>query len=186
MNRAADLRRSAFLADADALHRRLGDRAGTAWDPNIRSDPAAVDAALLALPVRDGLFLEWGSGLGVIAGLAALRGFDAHGIELRPELVHEARALVARHGIDATFARGTFVPSDYEDDPRVLDEDLLHEGSGPDGYEALGLDLDEFDVVFGFPWPGEEALFLDLFDRHARPGAALLLNLGRDGVVRAR
>src|SRR5258706_176458 len=38
-------------------------------------------------------FCEWGSGLAAVAGLAALSGFDACGIEIEGELVDEAKRL---------------------------------------------------------------------------------------------
>src|SRR5579859_385397 len=38
-------------------------------------------------------FCEWGSGLGVVTGLAAMLGFDACGIEIEPSLVTAARRL---------------------------------------------------------------------------------------------
>src|SRR5262245_60803488 len=40
-------------------------------------------------------FCEWGSGFGVVAGLAAFLGFEAWGIEIEAELVEAARTLAA-------------------------------------------------------------------------------------------
>src|SRR5262245_14280584 len=44
-------------------------------------------------------FLEWGSGLGIVACLAAELGFDAIGIEIEPALVAIAEAFAAKHHI---------------------------------------------------------------------------------------
>ena len=41
--------------------------------------------------------LEWGSGFGVVAGLGALLGLDAHGIEIDGDLVTSANELLAEH-----------------------------------------------------------------------------------------
>lgn len=172
----------ALLADADAEERAIEAARDGAFDSFITSDYVAVWRALERLDPNGRTFLEWGSGLGVIALLARIRGFDAYGIELQPDLVRRARALAERHGLDARFADGTFFPADFEEDVRLHDEDLIHGAEGADGYEELGVALDEFDVVFGFPWPGEEELFLDLFRRGAGGHATLLLNLGRDGI----
>ena len=35
--------------------------------------------------------------------------------------------------------------------------------TGPDGYDELELEPDDFDVVFAYPWPGEEQVIFDLF-----------------------
>jgi hypothetical protein len=41
-------------------------------------------------------------------------------------------------------------------------------------YEDLGLDVDDFDLIFAFPWPNDEELTEQLFDRFAANGALLL------------
>ena len=48
-------------------------------------------------------------------------------------------------------------------------------GTGPSGYLQLGMALDDFDVVFGYPWSGEAPLMLDLMRQYGRPDALLLL-----------
>ena len=42
--------------------------------------------------------------------------------------------------------------------------------------------LDDFDVVFGYPWGREEPVMLDLMKRYGSPGALLLLHGVNDGV----
>ena len=172
-----------LIADVDRTHRRLGERSGTRWDRHVLSDPMAAYDALMTLPHREGMFLEWGSGLGVVSLIAARLGFDAHGIEIEPHLVDEANALASRHGLRATFVHGDFIPADHDPDPEVLDETLFHEASGPDGYAELGLDPADFDVIYGFPWPGDEAFLIDLFEAVARDGAILVANLSSDGML---
>src|SRR5438874_757560 len=55
-------------------------------------------------------FCEWGSGLGVVACLAALLGFDACGIEADGELVEAADQLADQFDLPVRFARGNFLP----------------------------------------------------------------------------
>ena len=43
--------------------------------------------------------------------------------------------------------------------------------------------LDDFDLVYGYPWEGEEPMMRDLMRRYGAPGARLLLN-GVDPGVR--
>ena len=43
-----------------------------------------------------------------------------------------------------------------------------------DTYSELGLEIDEFDIVFCFPWPTDENLTAEIFDRCASTGALLL------------
>ena len=42
--------------------------------------------------------------------------------------------------------------------------------------------LDDFDVVFGYPWQGEHAMMLDLLKQYGNPEATLLLHDTNDGV----
>lgn len=127
-------------------------------------------------------FLEWGSGLGIVAVAAALLGFDAHGIEWDEAMVQEAERLAARHGVRVPFVAGSFVPPGSD---RLLDRAELGTRTvlqSDDAYDRLERDLDEFDVVFAYPWPEEEALYRGLFARHAADGAVLVLYGQLDGV----
>jgi hypothetical protein len=164
------------------------------WDRFSRSrDPdefhpfiaAEYEVVLNALiPFRgEGLrFLEWGSATGVITILADLLGFEAYGIELDGELVAIARELASRHGSSATFARGSFIPQGYRWRPPGGDGRMGTVGQGSSGYLELGRHLDEFDVVFAFPWGGEEPMMLDLMTAYGKRGALLLLNTVNRGV----
>jgi hypothetical protein len=131
----------------------------------------AVEEAELA-PGR--LFCEWGSGFGVVTGLAAMLGFDAFGIEVEGELVEEARRLADDFELAVEFVQGSFIPPGDE----VLVEDL--DGfswltTTADGaHDELGLGPDDFDLIFAYPWPDEQRAIGELFERHGRPGALLL------------
>jgi hypothetical protein len=156
------------------------------FHPFVAADYDAVLDALIADRQPGRRFLEWGSASGVITVLADLLGFDACGIELDAALVADARALAARAGSRARFVAGSFLPTGYrwrapdgDDDPGTI-------GDGPSGYLQLGLALDDFDVVFGYPWSGEAPMMRDLMQRYGRPDALLLLNDITHGVRRYR
>jgi len=140
---------------------------------------AEIAAANLATGHR---FIEWGSGIGVIACLASCLGFDAVGIEIEQKLVNMANHLAADHNIDVEFACGSFVPDGIV--PRVdwVDGVAWLTTEGHDGYEILDLDADDFDIVFAYPWPGEEQVIFDLFADTAAVGSLLLTYHGIDGV----
>jgi hypothetical protein len=127
-------------------------------------------------------FLEWGSGIGAVTCLGVLTGFDAVGIEIEPKLVGIAEDLAEQHGIATQFARGSFVPSDAEIRVEASGEFAWLSTGGPDGYLELQLEPDDFDVIFAYPWPGEEQVIFDLFENCASVGALLLTYHGQDGL----
>ena len=131
-------------------------------------------------------FCEWGSGLGVVSCLAATLGLDAWGIETEPALVRAARRLAADFGLPVEFVRGSFIPAGAEAGlTRGHDFAWLSRGGTRPAYEVMGLGVEEFDLVFAYPWPDEEALIEGLFEGHARAGA-MLLTYHADGALRLR
>ena len=48
------------------------------------------------------------------------------------------------------------------------------------GHRALDLGPDDFDVIFAYPWPDEESLTADLFERWGQVGAVLVTYHTRD------
>jgi hypothetical protein len=131
-------------------------------------------------------FLEWGSAMGVITILADMLGFEACGIELDEQLVRHARELAASRGSAARFAAGSFLPTGYRYGRRTGDDRIGTIGTGPSGYLELGIPLDDFDVVFGYPWTGEEPVLLDLMSEYGRSDALLLVYSGNDGITTYR
>lgn len=127
-------------------------------------------------------FCEWGSGAGVVACLAATVGFDARGIEFEPALVDLARRLAAAHGLAARFHVGNLVPTAGQRIAESVGELEWLAVGGPDPYEEMGLDVEDFDVIFAYPWPGEQEVIERLFGRFAADGALLLTYNGQDGI----
>jgi hypothetical protein len=124
---------------------------------------------------------EWGSAMGVNTILADLLGYEAYGIEIDPGLVATARALAARFDSRAVFAVGSFLPAGYTWRSASGDSRLGTIGQAPSAYYELGHALDDFDVVFGYPWSGEEPIMHDVMRRYGRRGARLLMH-GAAGV----
>lgn len=127
-------------------------------------------------------FCELGSGFGVVSMLAASMGFDAIGIEIEPVLVKEASRLAKRLKNNASFYCGSFIPHgilDLLDIERDVDNVLLQEDNI---FEEIGLGIEDFDLLFAFPWPGEELFFERLFDQRGASGSMLLTYHGRDGM----
>jgi hypothetical protein len=152
------------------------------FHPFVAADYDVVLEALLPLRAPGVRFLEWGSATGVITIMADLLGFEAYGIEIDDHLVGCARDLTARSGSGAQFAGGSFLPSGYRS-RRNHDGRLGTIGYGSSGYLDLGIPLDDFDIVFGYPWSGEEPIMLDLMNRYGRVDARLLLNSTSGGVT---
>lgn len=144
----------------------------------VPSDYAAVYRALQHIQNRHlaagTTFCEWGSGFGVIAGLAAMLEFDACGIEIEDELHQAAMQLAADFEVPVDFAQGTFIPEGGDCYTDELDNLSWLRMAGGDAYQELGLELDDFDIVFVYPWPGEERFVEELFDHFASVGALLL------------
>lgn len=149
----------------------------------VAADYDAVLVALLAQRAPSLRFLELGSATGVIAIMADLLGYQAFGIELDSGLARRARRLAETYNSNARFVIGSFLPSGYRWQPKPSDGTIETLGQGLSGYLELGFALDEFDVVFGFPWGGEDTMMLDLMKRYGRPNALLLLYSVDEGVA---
>jgi hypothetical protein len=137
-------------------------------------------------------FLEWGCGFAVVACMASRLGFTAIGIEAEPTLLSNSDATVRDWDVAVERVHGNFLPPGAEsmaDDPTL--PSLGH--AVPCAYRQLGLDLDDFAIVYAYPWPGEDEFHEAVFDRYAAPGALLLmfcgpndLRLGRKRPSRSR
>jgi len=127
-------------------------------------------------------FVEWGSGAGVVACLAGMLGWDSVGIEIEQDLVDIAQGLAEDHQAQVEFVCGSFVPEDCHADLTEQRDINWLRTDGVDAYEWLGLDPDDFDLVFAYPWPGEEQIVFDIFAESAAVGALLLTYHGQEGI----
>jgi hypothetical protein len=146
------------------------------WHPFVPGDYERVLEALRPLHAPGLRFLEWGSATGVVTIISDLLGFEPYGIELDSRLVEIARGLAARYESRSRFAEGSFLPAGYRWRPSSGDGRMGTIGHGPSGYPELGHPLEDFDVVYAYPWGGEEPMMLDLMRRYGRKGARLLLH----------
>jgi hypothetical protein len=131
-------------------------------------------------------FCEWGAGFGVAAMLAALRGMEAVGIEVESRLVEQADLVANTLGNSARFYHGSFVPRGVAGLAEFACEVKNVDTDEDDTYDEIGYGLDEFDLFFAFPWPGEEGFFEHIFATCASDGALLLTYHGREGMRLSR
>jgi hypothetical protein len=148
------------------------------WHPFVPADYERVLEALLTLRAPGLRFLEWGSATGVITIMADLLGYEAYGIEVDAELVDVARRLAERFGSGARFAAGSFIPSGYKTRSRRADPRLGTIDQGSSAYPELGRPLEDFDLVYGYPWSGEESVMVDIMRCYGGREARLLINAG--------
>ena len=178
---------SALLRDADQLASRMEAHPDGPPLGFVPCDYARVANALGAVMEHQlatgSTFCEWGSGLGAVTSLASLYGFDSCGIEIEPTLVSESRALAARHNLAVSFVEGSYIPPAADRLTVPVGEDFFWMVTEPDrAYETLDREIEDFSVVFAFPWPAESHLITHLFERHAASGA-LLLTYHHNGTV---
>lgn len=130
------------------------------------------------------VFCEWGSGFGVVASLAASVGFEAYGIEIEETLVDHAEQLAADYDHPVRFVSGSFIVSGAESivEKSVSSDVFWLDTEADDAYADLGLEPDDFDVIFAYPWPGEDDVITGLFDHCAAQGALLMTYSYLDGV----
>jgi len=181
------------LSDAELLaeFRLLWRDAANLWDAHeneaafegyVGSDFDAAYRVLKSFQGRAATFLEWGSGLGVVAIMAARMGFESSGIEIQPGLVDLAQTLAQKYHADATFVCGSFVPDDFEPDASVGDEFFRTDSDSASGYDQLDRELADFDLVYAYPWPDEQGLFNSIMRRCGGRRAVLIRYDNREGI----
>ncbi len=174
---------AALLEDADERIRewfsRREDRSVSGFVPSDYPSAWRALCAVADLGLDPGLFLEWGSGFGVVTAMASILGHEAHGIEIDSDLAERARDLVDEHAPDASIHFGSYFPNGF--DAVEDDDEFLSVLPGPAAYDDVGHEVRDFDVVYVFPWPGTESMHLELFDRTASPGAILVSHQGLEG-----
>lgn len=125
--------------------------------------------------------LEWGCGFAVVAALASRLGLDVVGIEAEQRLLEEAQSTVRQFAAPVELVCGNFLPPGAEALAHRPDFPSLGHRV-PCGYQQIGADLDDFALVFGYPWPGEWTFHEAVFARYGAPGALLVLFYGPNDV----
>ena len=175
--------------------KRLWKEAASIWDKHqnepafegyVSADYLAVYRSLQNFQGRCTTFLEWGSGLGVVAIMAAQLGFEAYGIEIEPELVEHSCKLAERYGSTAKFACGSFIPTEYEEASFEGEEFQRTICDAASGYEELDMELRDFDLVYAYPWPEEHLVFRSMVKRCGAAHAVLVCYDNREGISTTR
>ncbi len=126
-------------------------------------------------------FLEWGSGFAVVTALASSLGMDAIGIESEPTLFAQGQQTLADWHVAAELIHGNFLPHGADrlaDDPTL--PSLGHDERN--AYDTLELDLDDFAIIYAYPWPGEDDFLEAVFAHYAADGAYLMMFCGPNDV----
>lgn len=180
---------AAFISEADRRCDAFYDQELNKRFPRyVPSEPAQIYAALKfvteqALPLGN-TFVEWGSGFGVATGLAALLGYHATGIEIETQLAQLAIQLLADKGITADILCTSYIPDGFISYDALGGSELERDDSFGQRlehapcYEGMNQDIEEVDVFFVYPWPGEQEMMLKLFDQVAGEGAILIAYYG--------
>jgi hypothetical protein len=100
-----------------------------------------------------GRFCEWGSGFGIVTGMAEILGFDARGIEINPKLADASRQLFVDLGLTSRIQTGDYLANRHE-----------------------------ADVYFVYCWPGMLAATEECFLAVAPAGAKLLICHGQSDI----
>ena len=127
-------------------------------------------------------FLEFGSGFGAVTILASIHGMTASGIEIEQPLVDQANSLADQLQVDADFYCGSFIPRNIDGYANLAAEVQHVDTSAGDVYDQMGVNVDDFDMMFAFPWPGENGFFESVFERTAAQGALFLTHNGIEGI----
>lgn len=126
--------------------------------------------------------LEWGSGLGVVSIMASRMGFDAYGIEAESVLLEYSEEFAERYGPATRFAHGSFIPNDFVWNPGDGEEVNRTVIDMPAAYEQFDMELDEFDLVYAYPWPEERDLYHNILRDFGRRDVLMLIYDGREGI----
>tara|TARA_R110002049_G_scaffold46487_1_gene135126 strand:- start:72512 stop:73174 length:663 start_codon:yes stop_codon:yes gene_type:complete len=167
-------------SDAQKIWDRYQDT--PAFSGYVSADYLAVYRALLPLCGTGMTFLEWGSGLGVVTIMANRMGFDACGIEAESGLVEHARELSRAYAPRAVFAMGSFFPDQFVGDETVTSATGRTIRNVNSAYGEIGKQLDEFDLVYAYPWPNERMLYRSVMRECGRRGAIFLTYDSRSGM----
>lgn len=195
MNRHNDISEDEVDADLLEEFQSLWNEAEELWckyqeTPAFRgyvsADYPAILEYLCKLRSQAATFLEWGSGLGVVAIMASRLGFEACGIENEPILVEHARTLAEKYGPEARFGLGTFIPDEFDWNPAAGDQTDGTVLGDQSAYEELDMELVDFDLVYAYPWPDELTLFKNIMRACGAPQSLFLSYDAREGVALAK
>ena len=157
-----------------------------AWHSYVSADFEAVFNTLYEMRGMYSTFLEWGSGLGVVTIMASRLGFEAYGIEAEARLVEHSQDFAEFHAPEATFAEGSFIPTDYDWDPESGGDVYRSSIGSADAYDQLGMEIQDFDLIYCYPWPDEHPLLHAIIRQFGRPDTTLITYDACEGMAVTR
>ncbi len=89
--------------------------------------------------------------------------------------------------VPVELVNGSFIPEGVED--LIVGAFAAHDGelalhTDPDrAYEEIDYAINDFDIIFAYPWPNDVELTLKIFDRCAARGAMLLAYYDVDSIA---
>lgn len=167
-------------ADVDALWERHQEE--PAFHGYVSADYQAVYDSLTQLQGRALTVLEWGSGLGVVTIMASRMGFEAYGIEAEAGLVEFSEDLAMGYGPTAKFIQGSFIPDQFLWNPANGANVIRTAIDAASAYANLQMGIQDFDLIYSFPWPRERILHHRILRQFARPEAWFLCFDVRQGI----
>ncbi len=159
-----------LISEAQILLQQFWDR----WhqkpiEQYVACDFEYVARALFTLQERglvDGsTFVSGGCGFGIVTGLASLLGWEAIGIEAEPFWSPRLENCLQRLQIPCEIWRAIFCP----EEPSVWRtvNRITHRCSiAFPAYESKDFDIDDFSIIFAYPWPGEEYFLESVLPRN--------------------
>lgn len=167
-------------AEADQLWER--HQGAPAFHGYVSADYMAVYDSLAQLKGRVTTFVEWGSGLGVATIMASRMGFEAYGIEAEADLIEYSEDFAQTYGPEARFAQGSFIPDEFEWNPGNGEEVIRTIIDAAAAYDALDMELRDFDLIYTYPWPDEHTLYHSIIRQFGRRDTLLLIYDAREGI----
>ncbi len=172
-----------FLRAVDGLVEQYRVNTATTFRGFVPSNYLAIYQCLRLVYDSDLLcgdrFCEWGSGVSVVASLAAMVGYESHGIEYDNKLCMVAEGICEDFDVPVKLVNGSFIPDGVEDLIEnafaTYDGELALHTDPDHAYDEIGYDVNDFDLIFAYPWPNDVELTHEIFDRCAARGAMLLL-----------
>ncbi len=132
-------------------------------------------------------FCEWGSGVSVAASLAAMIGYESYGIEYDRKLCTVAEGIREDFDVPVELVNGSFIPEGVDDLINeafaIQDGELALHTDSDRAYEEMGYAINDFDLIFSYPWPNDIELTHEIFDRCAAQGAMLLAYYDENSII---
>ena len=122
-------------------------------------------------------------------------GYRSYGLEIEEDLVKLAQLLANDHAIKVDYLCTSYFPEGFGSYPGHGGAELLTpepESQWGDStvvipaYEGMECEVDEIDLFYVYPWPGEQELMHALFETVAAEGAILVTYYGDKDIAAYR